>query len=414
MPCDAQLMPPSFRSSRAQRWQAVFGSAVGYMMDGFDLLVMGFMIPVLSQDLHLLPVQTASLVTATLLGTVIGGVFFGALSDRLGRVRVLAWSILLFAVASGLSALAYGYWDLLCYRVITGIGLGGEFGIGMALVAESWPAAYRTRASSYVGLGWQLGVLAAALLTPLLLPLVGWRGLFALGAVPALVAYGFRNGMVEPVRNDNSSGEGTKAVLYAFFADKRRCCTTLGVFLICAIQNFGYYGVMIWLPNYLNSTLGYSTTRSGLWTAVTILGMIAGMMVFGYVADRIGQKRAFRFWMMGAAVMVVVYAMLHTPLTLLIGGAVMGFFVNGMIGGYGALISTLYPRAVRATAQTVLFNAGRMVGGFGPVIIGILAEHIGFSVTISLLACLYLVDMAALALIFLKGGEAEDMTAVNN
>ena len=108
----------------------------------------------------------ASLVTATLGGAVIGGVVFGALSDRLGRVRVLTWTIVLFAVFTGLCAMAQGYWDLLLYRTIAGTGLGGEFGIGMALVAEAWPAARRARASSYVGLGWQAGVLTAALVTP--------------------------------------------------------------------------------------------------------------------------------------------------------------------------------------------------------------------------------------------------------
>ena len=92
------------------------------------------------------------------------------LSDRLGRVRVLTWTIVIFAVFTGLCALAPGYWDLLAFRTLAGLGLGGEFGIGMALVAEAWPDSKRARASSYVGLGWQVGVLAAAIVTPILLP----------------------------------------------------------------------------------------------------------------------------------------------------------------------------------------------------------------------------------------------------
>ncbi len=130
--------------------------------------------------------------TITLVGAVIGGIVFGILSDRLGRVRVLTWTIVLFAVFTGMCALAQGYWDLLLYRGIAGLGLGGEFGIGMALVAEAWPAAKRARASSYVGLGWQSGVLLAAVVTPLLLPVIGWRGMFVVGIFPALVAYVIR------------------------------------------------------------------------------------------------------------------------------------------------------------------------------------------------------------------------------
>src|SRR5438552_4794884 len=178
--------------------KALIASAVGYAMDGFDLLILGFMLRAISADLHLTPPQAGSLVTWTLVGAVAGGILFGMLSDYYGRVRVLTWTILLFAVFTGLCALAQGYWDLLIYRTIAGIGLGGEFGIGMALVAEAWPASKRARASSYVGLGWQLGVLAAAIVTPLLLPVIGWRGMFAVGIFPAVAAYFIRSKLHEP------------------------------------------------------------------------------------------------------------------------------------------------------------------------------------------------------------------------
>ena len=131
--------------------KALAASAVGYAMDGFDLLILGFMLRAISADLHLTPPQAGSLVTWTLIGAVAGGILFGMLSDYYGRVRVLTWTILLFAVFTGLCALAQGYWDLLFYRTIAGLGLGGEFGIGMALVAEAWPARQRARACSYVG-----------------------------------------------------------------------------------------------------------------------------------------------------------------------------------------------------------------------------------------------------------------------
>ena len=110
-------------------WKALLGSAVGYAMDGFDLLILGFILSAISADLGLTPAQSGSLVTCTLIVAVFGGIVFGALSDKYGRVRVLTWTIILFAVFTGLCALAQGYWDLLVYRTIAGIGLGGEFGI---------------------------------------------------------------------------------------------------------------------------------------------------------------------------------------------------------------------------------------------------------------------------------------------
>lgn len=377
--------------------KALWGSALGYAMDGFDLLILGFMLRAISADLGLTPAQAASLVTATLVGAVIGGVGFGMLSDRLGRVRVLTWTIMLFAVFTGLCALAQGYWDLLIYRTIAGIGLGGEFGIGMALVAEAWPASKRARASSYVGLGWQAGVLLAAVVTPMLLPVIGWRGMFAVGLFPAIAAYFIRRSLHEPdVFVERSAKAPAASPLRLLVADAQARRNSLGLVILCSVQNFGYYGVMIWLPNYLSSRFGFGLTQSATWTAVTILGMAVGIYAFGQVADRVGRKPAFLGWMLGAAVMVVVYSRLTDPAALLVGGAVMGFFVNGMLGGYGALMSELYPTAARATAQNVLFNIGRAVGGFGPVAVGAVAAAYGFETAIALLALLYILDILAM------------------
>ena len=374
--------------------KAVWGAAIGYAMDGFDLLILGFMLRAIAPALGLTQPQAASLVTATLVGAVLGGIGFGMLSDRLGRIRVLTWTIVVFAVFTGLCALAQGYWDLLAYRTIAGFGLGGEFGIGMALASEAFPAAKRARATSYVGLGWQAGVLAAALLTPLLLPVIGWRGMFVLGIFPALAAWFIRRNLHEPAVFE--ARQPAKTSLCSLFKDGATARVSLGMIVLCSVQNFGYYGVMIWLPNYLGTRFHFGLTQSAVWTAVTIGGMALGIFVFGHVADRIGRRPSFIGWMAGAAIMVVVYARLSDPTALLIGGAIMGFFVNGMLGGYGALMSELYPTATRATAQNVLFNIGRAVGGLGPVAVGSVAAAYGFETAIALLAVLYVVDIIAM------------------
>jgi len=389
-------------ATRGHALRALVASVLGYAMDGFDLLMLGFMLPAISADLHLSGAQAGALVTWTLVGAVAGGIGFGVLSDRYGRVRVLTWTIVLFAVFTGMCALARGYGDLLVYRTIAGIGLGGEFGIGMALVAEAWPARLRARASSYVGLGWQLGVLAAALLTPLLLPVIGWRGMFAIGLLPAVVSFVVRRRVEEPAlflahaQRVAVAGKAERPrALRLLVADARTARASLGVAVLCSVQNFGYYGLMIWLPAYLSKSFGYSLTKSGLWTAATVAGMAFGIWLFGVAADRFGRRPAFLFYQAGAVVMVFVYAQLSTPFALLIGGAAMGVFVNGMIGGYGALISELYPTAARATAQNVLFNIGRAVGGFGPLAVGALAARHSFSAALGMLASIYVLDIFA-------------------
>jgi len=398
-PATAPVEAPETASPAARK--ALIGSAVGYAMDGFDLLILGFMLRPISAALGLGPAQAASLITATLVGAVAGGLLFGLLADRLGRVRVLTWTILLFAVATGFCALAQGYWDLLAYRTVAGLGLGGEFGIGMALVAEAWPAAKRARASAYVGLGWQAGVLTAALVTPLLLPVIGWRGMFAIGLLPAAAAYFIRRRLHEPELFATMAEQARHRPhsLRLLVADAQAVRISAGMIVLCSVQNFGYYGVMIWLPNYLSTRFGYGLTQSAVWTAVTIMGMGVGIFAFGHIADHAGRRPAFLSYMLGAAIMVVVYSRLTDATALLVGGAAMGFFVNGMLGGYGALMSELYPTAARATAQNVLFNIGRGIGGFGPVAIGAISVRLGFEVAIALLAILYLVDMLALWLL---------------
>ena len=390
-------------------WKALAGSIVGYAMDGFDLLILGFMLTAISADLGLTALQAGSLVTWTLIGAVAGGIIFGALSDDYGRIRVLTWTIVLFAVFTGLCALAQGYWDLLIYRTIAGVGLGGEFGIGMALAAEAWPANKRARASSYVALGWQTGVLGAALLTPLLLPIIGWRGMFVVGVIPAFIAWFIRNKLHEPELFVKSTAK-KKSFLESYkllIKDKATAKISAGIVILCSVQNFGYYGIMIWMPGFLANKFGFNLTKSALWTSVTILGMMIGIWVFGQLADRIGRKPSFLIFQAGAVVMVLFYSQLSDPNMMLWIGALMGMFVNGMLGGYGALISEVYPTEARATAQNVLFNIGRGVGGLGPLVVGALVAAYSFQVAIIMLAMIYVIDMIATIFLIpeLKGSD---------
>jgi benzoate transport len=410
MPANSIITP----KKHATPMKAMIASVSGYAMDGFDLLILGFMLPAISSELGLTASQSGSLVTWTLIGAVIGGVIFGPISDRFGRIRVLTFTILIFSLFTGLCAVAQGYWDLLTYRTLAGVGLGGEFGIGMALIAEAWPIEKRNRASAYVGMGWQLGVLMAAILTPLLLGTIGWRGMFLIGLVPALASFLIRRSMGEPEefvkQSSKQQQEPLLTRLALLFKDRatRRC--SIGILILCSVQNFGYYGLMIWMPSYLSKNFGFSLTKSGMWTAVTVIGMTFGIWLFGALSDRFARWKIFVIYQVGAVVMVVCYAQLKDPTAMLFAGAVMGMFVNGMIGGYGGLISDSYPVNARATAQNVLFNLGRGVGGFGPLVIGMLASQIAFTAAITLLAAIYLLDIYATLFLLPKAQSKKEDT----
>jgi len=316
------------------------------------------------------------------------------MSDHFGRIRILTWTILIFAVFTFLCAFARGYWDLVAYRITAGLGLGGEFGIGMALAAEAWPASKRARVSSYVSLGWQSGVLLSALVTPLLLPAIGWRGMFMVGLLPAFVAFVVRRTLDEPeifVRKHAAKRENS---FHLLVKDGKTFRTTLGIALVCAVQNFSYYGIMIWMPTYLAKTLGFSLTKSGIWTAVTVLGMVLGILTFGQLADRIGRKPVFVLYSVAAACTVFLYSRVTGATDLLWVGGIMGISVNHM-AGVGALLSEAYPTAARSTAQNLLFNLGRAVGAPGPLVVGALAAKYSFRAAIALLASVFLLEIIA-------------------
>ena len=406
--------------ARGYRRTALFAAAVGYGLDGFDLLILSFALSGIIASFGLSDVEAGSLSTITLLGAVVGGIVFGALADRHGRVRVLTWTVLIFAVFTGLSALAQGYWDLAAYRFIAGIGIGGEFGIGMALAAEAVRADQRARATSWVGVGFQLGVFAAAVVSAPVIALWGWRALFVIGLVPAVFAFVIRRGVEEPEtfvraqeRGEKADGAGSTPISFgakiaALVKDGETVKITLALTILTSVQNFGYFGIITWLPNYLSEQMDLGVTKGSLWTAVTVVGMLAGILIFGQVADRLGRRPALWIFQAGAIVTILAYSQFTDPTALLAGGFFMGAFANGMLGGHGALLAELYPTAIRATAQNVIFNIGRAVGGLAPVVIALLAGHLGFGFALALLPIIYLIQFLAMFLIPERRGHSLD------
>lgn len=404
----AAMPKTTAETASAPKYQrkALFAAAVGYGLDGFDLLILSFALSGIIVSFGLSDVQAGSLSTITLFGAVLGGIVFGALADRLGRVKVLTWTVLIFAVFTGLSAIAQGYWDMAAYRFIAGIGIGGEFGIGMALAAEAVPANQRARATSWVGVGFQLGVFAAAMVSAPVIALWGWRALFVIGLFPALFAFAIRRGVEEPDKfvESQQARASFAAKIGALFKDKPTIKITFALIVLSTVQNFGYFGIIAWLPNYLSEQMDLGVTKGSLWTAVTVIGMLAGILIFGQVADRIGRRPAFWIFQAGAIVSILVYSQMTDPSALLIGGFFMGAFANGMLGGHGALLAEMYPTEIRATAQNVIFNIGRALGGLAPMVIAALAGSFGFGFALALLPAIYVIQFLAMFLLPEKRG----------
>lgn len=233
--------------------------------------------------------------------------------------------------------------------------------------------------------------------------------MFLVGLLPALVAFIVRRALDEPeifVRKHAATKENSFRLL---IKDRKTFRTTFGIVILCVVQNFGYYGIMIWMPSYLATSFGFSLTKSGMWTAMTVLGMVCGNLTFGQLADRIGRKPIFVLFQICSMIMVYLYSRVTDPNMLLWVGAIMGMFVNGMMAGIGALMSEAYPTAARATAQNVLFNIGRTVGSLGPLTVGWLAAKYSFSAAIALLGSIYVLDIIATVFFIpeLKGKELQ-------
>lgn len=411
--------------TRKERWKIMWASIIGYAMDGLDVLILSFAMAAIVSEFGLPLGEGGLIATYTLIGTVLGGYLFGIFADYFGRVHTFSLTIIIFSIFTGACAFADNVTHLNILRFLAGLGLGGEYGIGMTLVSETWPAAKRARATAGVAMGWQAGAVLAAILAAVVLPDYGWRGLFLVGVVPALLAAWARHGIKEPpmwvkrkemkkelaarkergetltAEEEEQLEEAKKFPLAHLFASPSKTVTTLSLTVMTSVQNFGYYGIMVWLPMILLKEHGLTTKSMSGWMIVTVIGMIAGIYVFGYLCDRLGRKIPYLIFYICAAAMVYIYVNLGTPVALLFGGAFLGFFCNGMMAGYGTLLSENYTTDARSTAQNFIFNTGRAVGGFAPAIIGALAQSHGFSAAFALLSCVY-VAAAVNVLFFIK------------
>jgi MFS family permease len=389
--------------------KTVWASALGYALEAFDNFILSFTLVAITAAFSLSSPQAGSLATLTLIGAVVGGFVFGILSDYFGRVRVLTWTIVIFAVFTAAIVLARNYAEIAALRFGTGLGIGGEYGIGMALVTESWPKSWRGRATTMVALGSEAGLVLALLVGTVVMATIGnWRIVYLIGLFPAVVAFWYRFRVPEPEAFLRAKGRRTRFPLRSLFTDARTTRASVGIIILTSVQNFGYYGIITFLPTYLSKGLGYSVTKTGAWTAATVLGFVVGMIIFGFLSDRIGRKPSFVIFMIGAILSLIGYSQLHNEIALLVGGGIMGIFVNGMLGGYGALTASLFPSEMLGTAQNVLYNIGRGVGAFSPIVIGFVADKFSFPVAIALLSLIYVIDILAVLLVVPKLGRHDE------
>jgi len=394
--------------------KTVVASTTGLALEGMDVMFISFAMSMIVSDFNIDLAAGGLISTVTNWGMLVGGILFGILADKIGRVKVFTYTIFLFAIGTALTAAATNIQAVYIFRFIAGLGAGGEYGIGMALVTEAWPRKWRGRVSSYVSVGGQIGVILAAVISAIVLPTLGWRPLFLIGILPVILAFAIRWNMKESPgwleskkRMEEHPEQRKQNPLFQLVATPGRLFTTLGVTIMAIVQIAGYNGLMVWLPSMLQKEHGLSVSGSALWTISTIVGMAIGMLVFGVIMDKIGTKVSFGAFLICSAVAVFLYAYASSSAALLIGGAIVGFFANGMYAGYGALIGNLYPSLMRSTATNTIFNLGRAIGGFSPVLIGYILEHYNMTMAMTYLSGLYILSFIVMLLVTMSNRNSE-------
>ena len=378
-----------------QARRALLAAAAGWMLDAMDVLLYAFVLDHVRAEFGIDDRLSGLLLALPLLASAVGGVVFGWIADRVGRTRALMASILVYSVATAACGLVTSVGQLAAARVLVGIGMGGEWATGAALVAETWPARHRGKALGLMQSAWAVGYAAAAALNALVLPVFGWRGVFLAGLLPALATLWIRRRVAEsPLWLAGPRTAEPRALADALVGPGARLTWTIA--LMNAATMFAWWGLFSWIPSFLARPLeqggaGLSLLRSSTWIVLMQVGMWLGYVSFGFIADRVGRKKAYVTYLLVAAVLVPIYATTRSPVLLLVLGPVVAFFGTGYFSGFGALTSEVFPTRIRATAQGLTYNLGRGLSAAAPFTVGALATVYGLGAGLAITSLAFVV-----------------------
>jgi MFS family permease len=401
-----------WRSADSRAHRAFLAASLGWMLDAFDVMLFSLLLASIMTDLNLTKEQGGALGSITLIAAAAGGLIFGVFADRYGRKRALMASVLLYSIFTALCGIARNFGQLAAFRVCLGLGMGGEWASGAALVSESWPAATRGRAFAFMQSSWAIGFGLAAIVTGLLLPVWGWRGVFFVGVLPAFFTLWVRRNVEEPELWRRARTPGRRIGFgHLFRGDLAQATGALTLMNACTL--FGWWGLNTWVPAYLvlpaeQGGAGLSIISSSAVVFITQVGMWFGYVTFGFVADAIGRKRAYAIYILAASLLLPLYGYVRNPLILLALGPLVAFFGTGHYSGFGPMTAEIYPTAIRATAQGFTYNAGRLASAAAPFVIGSLAASRGFGPAFTVAGAAFF--LAAIALYWVPEARSVELT----
>jgi MFS family permease len=390
--------------------QTLFAGGLGWMLDAMDVmlysLVLAYLITAFSMDTRV----AGFLNSLTLVASAIGGFLFGLIADRVGRTRALMASILVYSAASAACAFSHTVPQLALCRFVLGLGMGGEWTAGAALIAETWRAEHRGKALGLMQSSYAIGEAIAALVVVVVLPHFGWRAVFLVGVLPALLVLWIRAKVPEPAiwkhRAASLNPVRRRRLLSRTILRTGALATTMNAFSL-----FGYWGLFTWIPAYLSAPVsqggrGISLVKTTSFFLVLCAGKWLGYASFGFFADAFGRRKPYFLYLLIAAVLVPVYGVTRSEYGLLLLGPLVAFFGTGSFSGYAAIASEIFPGEIRAAAMGLSYNVGRVFSAIAPFAVGTLAIKYGIGPAFFLQAAAFLfAALLSLALPETRGQE---------
>jgi MFS family permease len=379
-----------YRSMDRKARRTFWACTGGWTLDGMDFmlfpLLIGTLVTAFQSDLKTM----GGIVTVTVLCSAAGGWLAGYLADRVGRIRTMQLTILLFSVGSLLSAFAQDTTQLLLCRALLGIGFGGEAAVAAVALSEVVSAEHRGRAmgfyqSSYA-VGWGLAIIVQAIAFSALEPSIAWRVMFVIGALPALLIFFIRRSVEEPKIAAESRQDADGSSFAEIFAASNIRATIVGSLLTIGAQG-GFYALMTWVPQFLRGERKISVLASTPYLVSLILGCWVGYVAGGWLSDRFGRRPVFLIFSACAAGAVYLYT--HVPLSdpsVMLLSFPLGFFAVGYYSALMVCLNEMFPTRVRGAGVGFTYNAGRAVGGLFPFLVGAVTAMTTLSNAISIFA----------------------------
>ncbi len=378
----ASAPPFLWRNTTSAQRRTLVAAGLGWMLDAFDVMLYSLVLTTLMTVFGMSKSTAGLLNSLTLIASALGSLLFGVLADRLGRRKMLSYSILTYSLFTFACGFSTSITMLAVFRFLLGLGMGGEWNAGATLVAETWPSAWRGRAMGIVQSSWAIGYALAAVVCGLVLTHANWRWVFFVGVLPALVTVWIQHDVPEPAlwRQRAPVVASNQTALW-----KAARPHLLALLLMNTFGMFAWWGLFTWIPAYLTLPIsegGRDFKVMGVTTFLVVLnlvGMWPGYLLFGVLADKLGRKRTIVFYLTMAALTVPLFAMARQPGLILMAASVTAFFGTGFFTGSAIIGSELFPTPIRAAALGLSYNVARGSSAFAPLIVGKLGEAHGLS-----------------------------------